>query len=121
MYGYPPNLPPPGLAYASAGVAGRSGESGFGIASIITCIVTVLCSMVWSFGYARLTGHVFLLWLFGGMFVIWGGCGFAFLMAIVGMLQKSRGQRWAKHGMWLCVLIGFVPIIVIQIATTTAR
>jgi hypothetical protein len=121
VYGYPPNLPPPHLAYASGGAEGRVGESGFGITSVVTCLVMVVCSMAWSYGLTRLTGLALLPLVFAGIPILWIGCGFGFVMGMVGMIQKSRGQRWAKHGMWLNCLVGFVPIIVLQITTSAPK
>jgi hypothetical protein len=121
VYGHPPQLPRPALPYASAGAVGRVGESGFGVASVVTCLVMVLCTMVWSFGLTRITGLGLLPWVFAGIPLIWIGSGFGFVMGMIGMLQQTRGQRWAKHGMWLSVLIGLVPVIVLQITTATAK
>ena len=117
VHGYPPNLPPRVLPYVPAGAAGRVGESGFGVASVIVCLVTLLCTIVWSYGLTRITGLGLLPWVFAGIPAIWVGCGSGFVLGMIGMLQQTRGQRWAKHGMWLCCLVALVPIAVLQVTT----
>jgi hypothetical protein len=115
---FPDAVPAAGLAplgYARPYAAGRVGESGFGIASCVLCLVTLVYSVVCAVGMTQAKGWDVLGWMVVGFIGNWVGCGLGFLFGLVGVVQTRRGRRWAIHGMWLNGALVIAPLVVFSI------
>ena len=114
----PPALPPIAatatpLSYASGVNYDRVGQSRFAVASFVLCAITVLYCVVCVIGMSRAKGWDGLAWAIFGLLGNWIGCGIAAILALVGVLQRSRGRRLAAHALWVSLTLGIGPIAVI--------
>lgn len=94
----------------------RVGQSGFGVASLVLCGVTVIYCTVCAVRMSGAREWDGLAWLAFGLIGNWIGCGLAALLALVGVVQRKRGRRLSAHALWISLVLGLGPISLIWVA-----
>src|SRR5688500_9324818 len=89
------------LPYAGLLPVERVGQSGFGVASLVVCGLTLGYTVVCAVGMSQAKDWDAMVWLFFGFAGNWAGCGLGILLGFVGIVQSRRRRRLSAHAMWL--------------------